>query len=78
MLIYFRLAAAILPAALLLLLVYKKDKNGKEPKDLLWKLILAGGVIILPIFIYEYVGQIVILFINVLSVPVILRLFSSM
>ncbi|HIH35898.1 MAG TPA: PrsW family intramembrane metalloprotease [Methanosphaera sp.] len=64
MLVYFRLAAAILPAALLLLLVYKRDKNGKEPKDLLWRLIFAGGIIIIPIYIYELVGQLVIEFGN--------------
>ena len=66
MLVYFELAIAILPAALLLLLVYKKDKNGKEPKDLLWKLIFAGGIIIIPIFIYEFAGQYITLFINAL------------
>lgn len=64
MLVYFRLAAAILPAALLLLLVYKRDKNGKEPKNLLWRLIFAGGIIIIPIYICEVIGQIIVEFGN--------------
>ena len=64
MLVYFRLAAAILPAALLLLLVYKRDKNGKEPKNLLWRLIFAGGIIIIPIYICERIGQIIVEFGN--------------
>ena len=64
MLVYFRLAAAILPAALLLLLVYKKDKNGKEPKNLLWRLIFVGGIIIIPIYICEVIGEIVVSFGN--------------
>ena len=64
MLVYIRLALAILPAALLLLLVYKRDKNGKEPKDLLRRLIIAGGLIIIPIYVCELVGQIIIEFVN--------------
>ena len=64
MLVYFRLAAAILPTALLFLLVYKRDKNGKEPKNLLWRLIFAGGIIIIPIYICEVIGQIIVEFGN--------------
>ena len=36
-------AAALIPAIVLLILVYRQDKIEKEPAPLLWKLLLLGG-----------------------------------
>lgn len=36
-------AAALIPAIVLLILVYRQDKIEKEPAPLLWKLLLPGG-----------------------------------
>lgn len=47
------LAAAILPALLLLLYVYKKDRIEKEPKKLITKLFLFGGLTIISAMIIE-------------------------
>ena len=47
------LAAAILPAILLLLYVYKKDRIEKEPKKLIAKLFLFGGLTIISAMIIE-------------------------
>lgn len=50
---------AALPAILLVIYVYKKDKNEKEPKGLLAKLIGFGMLSIIPAVIIELVGNLV-------------------
>lgn len=48
--------AALLPAAVLCVYVYKKDRVEKEPAGLLAKLALAGAVCVFPASIAETVG----------------------
>ena len=45
-------AVAVLPAILLLIYIYKKDAK-PEPKGQIWKAILLGAVIVIPIVIIE-------------------------
>ncbi|MBP3877518.1 MAG: PrsW family intramembrane metalloprotease [Lachnospiraceae bacterium] len=51
------LLPAALPAILLLLYIYKKDVKDKEPRSLLWRLFLLGGMTIVTAFIAEVALQ---------------------
>ena len=50
-------AAAVLPAIILLRYVYKKDKIEKEPKGLIIKLFIFGGLSIISALILELIGD---------------------
>lgn len=50
-------AAALLPALVLLRYVYKKDKIEKEPKGLIAKLFIFGGLTIISACIIEIAGE---------------------
>lgn len=53
--IYFM--AAVLPAAILLIYVYRKDKVEKEPPSLLFRLLIAGVIAALLSIVLETVGE---------------------
>ena len=54
---YILIAAALLPAALLLLYIYRKDRVEREPARLLGKLLLFGVISAIPaIFLEELLG----------------------
>lgn len=55
--LYLLLILAILPAVLLLFLVYKNDKNGKEPRSLLIRLLVLGAVTTMAALIVESIGS---------------------
>lgn len=48
--------AASIPALVLIFFVYKQDKKEKEPKSLLFKLVLFGFISIIPALIFEIIG----------------------
>ncbi|MGI6177723.1 MAG: PrsW family intramembrane metalloprotease [Eubacterium sp.] len=51
------IAAAVIPAIILLIYVYKKDKLEREPTDLIWKLVLWGIVSTLCAVVTESIGS---------------------
>ena len=51
------LAAAVIPAAVLLILVYRADRLEKEPKGLLFKLLAFGALSAIPAIITELLGD---------------------
>lgn len=48
---------AIIPAIVLMVFIYKKDKKEKEPKKLLWGCFLLGIVSIAPALVIENIGE---------------------
>ncbi|MCQ2520301.1 MAG: PrsW family glutamic-type intramembrane protease [Lachnospiraceae bacterium] len=48
--------AASIPALVLIFFVYKQDKKEKEPKSLLFKLVMFGFISIIPAIILEIIG----------------------
>ena len=54
-------AAALLPAIILMIYIYKKDKVEKEPKGLLLKIFFLGAFSVIPILIMEIVFEAVFL-----------------
>ncbi len=51
------IAAAVIPAIVLLIYVYKKDRLDKEPPDLIWKLVLWGIVSTFCALVTETIGS---------------------
>lgn len=50
-------AAAVLPAVLLMIYVYRKDKVEKEPANLIIKLVIFGGLTVISAIILELFGS---------------------
>lgn len=50
-------AAAVIPPAILMIYIYKKDKVDKEPTGLLLRLLLAGALSVVSAIILESVGM---------------------
>lgn len=55
----FLIACAVLPAAVLMAYIYKKDTLEKEPSGLLKKLVLFGIIATIPAIVLESVGSMV-------------------
>ena len=49
----FLFALAVLPAVLLCIYVYKKDRHEKEPMKFLIRLLIAGAVISIPVMLID-------------------------
>ena len=52
--IFITIILAVLPAFVLMYYVYKRDRVNKEPINLLTRLFIAGMLIVIPVFIVEY------------------------
>ena len=53
----FLFALAVLPAVLLCIYVYKKDRHEKEPMKFLIRLLIAGAVISIPVMLIETAAE---------------------
>lgn len=51
------IALALVPAVVLLIYIYKKDKREKEPMRLLWKCFFLGIISTLPAILIEELGE---------------------
>ncbi len=50
-------AAALLPALILMRYIYKKDSIESEPRGLLLRLVVAGAFAVFPVVLLEFAGQ---------------------
>ena len=51
------IAAAVLPALVLMRYIYRQDAIEREPKKLLFSLVVAGAFAVIPVTLLEYGGQ---------------------
>lgn len=51
------IAAAVLPALVLMRYIYRQDAIEREPKRLLFSLVVAGAFAVIPVTLLEYGGQ---------------------
>jgi RsiW-degrading membrane proteinase PrsW (M82 family) len=51
------IAAAVLPALILMRYIYRQDAIEREPKGLLFSLVVAGAFAVIPVTFLEYGGQ---------------------